>query len=59
VVPLAFVSYFPALYLLDRPELQCLPGWLPSATPVAAAMLVLMAWFAWRVGVRHYQSTGS
>jgi ABC-2 type transport system permease protein len=59
VVPLAFVSYFPALYLLDRPELQHLPGWLPGATPVAAALLALLAWLAWRVGVRHYQSTGS
>jgi viologen exporter family transport system permease protein len=59
VVPLAFVSYFPALYLLDRPELQRLPSWLPGATPVAAAMLGLMAWLAWQVGVRHYQSTGS
>jgi ABC-2 type transport system permease protein len=59
VVPLAFVSYFPALYLLDRPELQRLPSWLPGATPVAAAMLALMAWMAWRVGVRHYQGTGS
>jgi ABC-2 type transport system permease protein len=59
VVPLAFVSYFPALYLLDRPELQHLPGWLPGMTPIAAAMLALMAWLAWRLGVRHYQSTGS
>jgi ABC-2 type transport system permease protein len=59
VVPLAFVSYFPALYLLDRPELQRLPGWLPAATPVAAAVLALMACLAWRVGVRHYRSTGS
>jgi ABC-2 type transport system permease protein len=59
VVPLAFVSYFPALYLLDRPELQHLPVWLPGMTPVAAAILALMAWLAWRVGVRHYQSTGS
>jgi ABC-2 type transport system permease protein len=59
VVSLAFVSYFPALYLLDRPELQRLPSWLPDATPVAAAMLALMAWMAWRVGVRHYQGTGS
>jgi ABC-2 type transport system permease protein len=59
VVPLAFVSYFPALYLLDRPEGQHLPGWLPGMTPVAAAMLALMAWLAWQMGVRRYQSTGS
>jgi ABC-2 type transport system permease protein len=59
VVPLAFVSYFPALYLLDRPELHRLPAWLPLMTPVAAAMLALIACLAWRAGVRHYQSTGS
>ena len=59
VVPLAFVSYFPALYLLDRPEAQRLPGWLPGVTPVAAAALALLAWLAWQLGVRHYQSTGS
>jgi ABC-type uncharacterized transport system permease subunit len=28
-------------------------------TPVAAAMLALIAWLAWQAGVRHYQSTGS
>jgi ABC-2 type transport system permease protein len=59
IVPLAFVAYFPALHLLDRPEAQDLPSWLPGMTPVAAAMLALIAWLAWRGGVRHYQSTGS
>mgnify|MGYP003288293404 CR=1 FL=1 len=59
VVPLALVSYFPALYLLDRPELQHLPGWLPGMTPVAAAVLGLVAWLAWQAGLRHCQSTGS
>lgn len=59
VIPLAFVSYFPALYLLDRPEAQSLPRWLPAMPPVAAAALALAAGAAWQVGVRHYQSTGS
>ncbi len=36
-----------------------LAGWLPVLTPLAAAMLALMAWLAWQAGVRHYQSTGS
>lgn len=59
VVPLAFVSYFPALYLLDRPDPLGLPGWFPFLPPLAAAALALVAGLAWQFGVRHYQSTGS
>ena len=59
VVPLAFVSYFPALWLLDRPEARALPPWLPFLSPVAAAGLAVVARLAWGVGVRHYRSTGS
>lgn len=59
VVPLAFISYFPALYLLDKPDVLGLPTWLPFAMPLATAGLALAAVFAWQVGVRHYQSTGS
>lgn len=59
VVPLAFVSYFPALYLLERPERLALPAWFPLLTPLAALGLALAAGLAWRIGVRHYQSTGS
>jgi ABC-2 type transport system permease protein len=59
IVPLALVSYFPALYLLDRPELQRLPAWLPWLTPLAALVLALVAGLVWHLGVRHYRSTGS
>lgn len=59
IVPLAFVSYFPALYLLDKPDPLGLPAWLPLAAPAATAALALVAWLAWRIGVRHYQSTGT
>ena len=59
VLPLAFVSYYPALYLLDRPDPLGLPDWMRLLSPVAAAALVTLAWLGWSVGVRHYQSTGS
>jgi ABC-2 type transport system permease protein len=59
IVPLAFVSYFPALYILDRPEARDWPGWLPFASPLAALLLALAARVAWGFGVRHYRSTGS
>ena len=59
VLPLAFVSYYPALYLLDRPDPLGLPDWTPVLSPVAALALSGLAWLGWSVGVRHYQSTGS
>lgn len=59
VLPLAFVSYYPALYILDRPDPLDLPSWVRLLSPAAAIGLGLVASFAWRQGVRHYQSTGS
>jgi ABC-2 type transport system permease protein len=59
VVPLAFVSYYPALYLLDRPDPLGLPRWAGALSPLAALLFGLVAAAAWSAGVRHYQSTGS
>jgi ABC-2 type transport system permease protein len=59
VIPLAFVSYFPALYLLDRSDRDDWPAWMPFMSPVAAVALALLARVAWAFGVRHYRSTGS
>ena len=59
VLPIAFVSYYPALYLLDRPDPFGLPDWTRLLSPIAALALSGLAWLAWSVGVRHYQSTGS
>jgi ABC-2 type transport system permease protein len=59
ILPLAFVSYYPALYLLDRPDPLGLPGWMRLLSPFAALALALLARLGWSVGVRHYQSTGS
>ena len=59
VLPLAFVSYYPALYILERPDPLDLPFWVRLLSPVAAIAFGMVASFAWRQGVRHYQSTGS
>jgi ABC-2 type transport system permease protein len=59
VLPLAFVSYYPALYLLDRPDPLGLPDWMRLLSPLAALALALLAKLGWSQGVRHYQSTGS
>lgn len=59
VVPLAFGTYLPACYLLDKPLPFGLPGTAVFAAPLAAALFALLAGVAWSFGVRHYQSTGS
>ncbi|NYH52842.1 ABC-2 type transport system permease protein [Nocardiopsis arvandica] len=59
VLPLAFVTWQPVLYLLDRPDPTGLPDALRFATPVVAVAMCLIAAFCWRTGLRHYRSTGS
>lgn len=59
VIPLAFGSYVPTCYLLDRPLPFSLPGAVAFAAPLIALIFALVAWTIWNVGVRHYQSTGS
>jgi viologen exporter family transport system permease protein len=58
IVPLAFVCYFPALYILDKPDPLGLPRWLEFSSPVVALLGVGVAGLAWRFAVRHYRSAG-
>jgi ABC-2 type transport system permease protein len=58
-VPSAFVAYFPALALLDRPDPLGLPDALRYAAPLVAIAAVLVAALVWRTAVRHYQGAGS
>jgi ABC-2 type transport system permease protein len=59
IVPLAFVNWQPALFVLDRPDPLGLPYWLRFAAPLAAVVLSVAAALAWRAGIRRYRSTGS
>jgi ABC-2 type transport system permease protein len=59
VVPLAFVNYEPALYLLGRPDPLGLPDTARVLSPLAALAMAIVARFGWQQGVRHYQSTGT
>ncbi|MEU8678442.1 ABC transporter permease [Streptomyces sp. NPDC048560] len=59
VVPLAFVSWLPALYVLDREYPLALPQWAAFLPPVVAAACWALAGLAWRAGLRAYRSTGS
>jgi ABC-2 type transport system permease protein len=59
VVPLAFVNYEPALFLLGRTDPLGLPAFVRVLSPLAALVMALVAGYAWRQGVLHYQSAGS
>lgn len=59
VLPLAFINWQPALYVLDRDDPFGMPGFLRFMGPVAAVLLTLLAALAWRHGIRRYRSTGS
>jgi ABC-2 type transport system permease protein len=57
-VPLAFVSYFPALYLLDKPDPLGLPPIFRFLSPLVAVVAACVAGAVWRFAVRHYRSAG-
>ncbi|MFI9822365.1 ABC transporter permease [Streptomyces sp. NPDC052013] len=59
VLPLAFVNWVPATYVLGRPYPLDLPGWAAFASPLVAVACCALAGVAWRAGLRSYRSTGS
>lgn len=59
IIPMAFVAYVPALYLLEAPNPLGLPYWLALATPLVAIACAGVAKGVWGLAIRSYQSTGS
>lgn len=59
LVPVAFVSYLPAAWVLDRPDAYDFPAWARLSSPAAALATTLAARAVWRTAIRHYRSTGS
>jgi len=60
ILPFAFMNYFPATYFLQKTD----QGLHLNPTVGLLTPLVGLAWFAvsyavWRIGVNHYQGTGS
>jgi viologen exporter family transport system permease protein len=59
VVPLAFGTFLPTCYLLDRPLPLDLPAWVAFLSPPIALIFTGVAVWVWGIGVRHYESIGS
>ncbi len=59
VVPLGAVSYIPVCTLLGKVAFPGLPVAAGYFTPFAGLAFLLASVVFWRIGVRHYTSTGS
>jgi ABC-2 type transport system permease protein len=58
-VPLACVSYFPVLALLGRRDPLGSGQTFQWLAPGIGILFLIVALQVWRIGVRHYRSTGS
>jgi ABC-2 type transport system permease protein len=59
IVPLAFVNYLPAVWILGRSDVLHVPAALQFASPVVGAVALAVAGWAWGTAIRHYRSAGS
>jgi ABC-2 type transport system permease protein len=55
LLPIAFVSYYPSLVLLGKPQAQ---PWLGYGAPLAGPAVVLVASLIWGRALARYQSAG-
>ncbi|MDA0710335.1 MAG: ABC-2 family transporter protein [bacterium] len=58
-VPLASVSYYPGLALLGREDPYGSPALFHHLAPLIGILFLVLAFQIWKIGVRHYRSTGS
>lgn len=59
VVPVGFITYYPSLHLLGKPDPMGMPGWFVLLGPVITTIFCLLVSWGWKQGIRHYRSTGS
>lgn len=59
LIPLACVSYFPLLAVLNKASAFSVPVWVCYVSPIAGILFLIMALKLWQIGEKHYCSTGS
>lgn len=59
IIPIGFLTYYPSLYILDKPDPLGLPGAARFVAPIAAGAFCAVVGWGWTVAIRHYRSTGS
>jgi ABC-2 type transport system permease protein len=59
LIPLACVSYFPLLAVLNKAAEFSVPLWVCYVSPIAGFIFLWLSLKLWRIGERYYCSTGS
>lgn len=59
VMPFAFVNYFPAQYLLRKPDMVNYNEVYMYIAPLVGVVVYALAYVFWRVSVKRYTSTGN
>ncbi|MDZ8032811.1 ABC transporter permease [Nostoc sp. DedSLP04] len=59
LIPLACVSYFPLLAVLEKEDTFLVPLWFCNVSPIAGIIFLIVALKLWKIGERYYCSTGS
>lgn len=59
IIPLAFVNYVPACWILGKPDATGLPSWAAFVSPLVGVLMVVIARAVWDTAVRQYRSTGT
>ena len=59
IVPISAASYFPSLVILGRPDPLGSPVFFQYLSPLIGFVFLFVCLQAWKIGVRHYRSTGS
>lgn len=59
IFPIAFINFYPSHLFLDRSGDNLLHPALEMGTPVVGVILFTISIFAWKIGINHYQSSGS
>jgi ABC-2 type transport system permease protein len=56
IIPFGCFNYLPLMYITDRAGGS---SWLYMLTPLLGCLFIVPCLLLWRVGVRHYVSTGN
>jgi ABC-2 type transport system permease protein len=59
ILPAIFLNYYPALYIMDKPDPFNMPPFSHWLAPLAGLAVLLVALRFWRFGISQYQSTGT